>query len=61
MKNKQSVPVLIPFLILVSMLFIGILIFAYVETKKANPKMIEVGRAISLRLVHPSEARTLPS
>jgi hypothetical protein len=43
MKNKQSVPVLIPFLILVSMLFIGILIFAYVETKKANPKMIEVG------------------
>jgi hypothetical protein len=44
MKNKQSVPVLIPFLILVSMLFIGILIFAYVETKKANPKMIEVGR-----------------
>jgi hypothetical protein len=45
MKNKQSVPVLIPFLILVSMLFIGILIFAYVETKKANPKMIEQSRA----------------
>jgi hypothetical protein len=44
MKNKQPMPVLIPFLILVSMLFIGILIFAYVETKKANPKMIEVGR-----------------
>ena len=44
MKNKQSVPVLIPFLILVSMLFIGILIFAYVETKKANPIMIEVGQ-----------------
>ena len=43
MKNKQSVPVLIPFLILISMLFIGILIVAYVETKKANPKMIEVG------------------
>ena len=40
MKNKQPVPILIPFLILVSMLFIGILIFAYVETKKANPKMI---------------------
>jgi hypothetical protein len=40
---KKSVPVLIPFLILVSTLFIGILIFAYVETKKANPKMIEVG------------------
>jgi hypothetical protein len=41
---KKPVPVLIPFLILVSMLFIGILIFAYVETKRANPKMIEVGR-----------------
>jgi hypothetical protein len=41
--KKKSVPVLIPFLILVSMLFIGILIFAYVETKKANPQMIEVG------------------
>jgi hypothetical protein len=44
--KKKSVPVLIPFLILVSMLFIGILIFAYVETKKANPKMIEVGQAL---------------
>jgi hypothetical protein len=43
MKNKQRVPVLIPFLILVSMFFIGFLIFAYVETKKANPRMIEVG------------------
>jgi hypothetical protein len=44
MKKKQSVPVLIPFLILVSMLFIGILIFAYVETKKANPQMIQQSR-----------------
>jgi len=43
MKRKHSIPALIPFLILVSTLFIGILIFAYVETKKANPKMIEVG------------------
>ena len=58
MKTKQSVPVLIPFLILVSVLFIGILIFAYVETRKANPKMIQVGRGIRLRLVHPSAART---
>ena len=41
---KKSVPVLIPFLILVSVVFIGILIYAYVETKKANPKMIEVGQ-----------------
>ena len=37
----KRVPVLIPFLAFVSMLFIGILIFAYVETKKANPQMIE--------------------
>ena len=49
MKNKKPVPVLIPFLILVSMLFIGILIFAYVETKKTNPKMIQVGQTIVLR------------
>jgi hypothetical protein len=52
MKPKQTVPVLIPFLILISVLFIGILIFAYVETKKANPKMIEVtskvGQTIAL-------------
>ena len=46
---KKSVPVLIPFLILVSMLFIGILIYAYVETKRANPKMIEVGQTIGFR------------
>ena len=43
MKPKRGVPVLIPFLVLVSAIFIGILIFAYVETKKANPQMIEVG------------------
>jgi hypothetical protein len=36
----KRIPVLIPFLIVVSILFIGILIFAYVETKKANPQMI---------------------
>ncbi|SPE30005.1 cytochrome c oxidase, Cbb3-type, CcoQ subunit-like protein [Candidatus Sulfopaludibacter sp. SbA3] len=45
MKKSQPVPVLIPFLVLVSAIFIGILIYAYVETKKANPQMIEVGRA----------------
>jgi hypothetical protein len=43
MKQKQSVPVLVPFLIVVSILFIGFLIFCYVETKKANPQMIQVG------------------
>ena len=40
---KKRVPVLIPFLVFVSLLFIGILIFAYVETKRINPQMIEVG------------------
>ncbi len=44
-KAKGGIPVLIPFLALISLLFIGILIFAYVETKKANPQMIEVGAA----------------
>ena len=46
---KKPVPALIPFLILVSAIFIGILIFAYVETKKANPQMIEVGQTIVFR------------
>jgi hypothetical protein len=45
--KKQSVPALIPVLVMVSAIFIGILIFAYIETKKANPQMIEVGRALS--------------
>jgi len=39
----KKTPVLIPVLAVVSMLFIGILIYAYVETKKANPQMIEQG------------------
>ena len=43
---KRPVPALIPVLILVSALFIAILVFAYVETKKANPQMIEVGQAL---------------
>jgi hypothetical protein len=38
---KRPIPALIPFLVLVSTIFIGILIYAYVETKKANPQMIE--------------------
>ena len=37
----KRIPVLIPFLALISALFIGILIFAYVETKKANPEMLD--------------------
>jgi len=43
MKKSHPMPVLVPLLFLVSAIFIGILIFAYVETKKANPQMIEVG------------------
>ncbi len=41
---NRRVPALIPFLVFVSIVFIGILIFTYVATKKANPQMIEVGR-----------------
>lgn len=40
---KRPIPALIPFLVFISLVFIGILIFAYVETKKANPQMIETG------------------
>lgn len=43
----KRVPALIPVLALISALFIGILIFAYVETKKANPEMLdEQGRVV---------------
>ena len=49
---KRKVPVLIPFLVFVSLVFIGILIFAYVETKKANPQMIQVGRLPVAEDVH---------
>ena len=38
---KRPIPALIPFLAVVSAIFIGILIFAYVETKKANPQMLD--------------------
>jgi len=44
----KRIPTLIPFLILVSGIFIGILVYAYVETKQANPQMLdEQGRLIS--------------
>ena len=42
---RKPIPALVPFLILVSAIFIAILIFAYIETKKANPQMIEVAQA----------------
>ena len=37
----KRIPVLIPFLALVSVIFIGILIWAYVETRRANPQMLD--------------------
>ena len=49
---KRKVPVLIPFLVFVSLVFIGILIFAYVETKKANPQMIQVGGVHTAEELH---------
>ena len=42
---KKPVPALIPFLVFISMVFIGILIYVYIETKKANPQMIETAQA----------------
>jgi hypothetical protein len=49
---KRKVPVLIPFLVFVSLVFIGILIFAYVETKRANPQMIQVGQLHAAEELH---------
>jgi hypothetical protein len=37
----KRIPALIPFLALISAIFIGILIYAYVETRKANPQMLD--------------------
>jgi hypothetical protein len=44
----KRVPILIPFLALVACIFIGILVFSYVEAKKANPQMIKVEQASRL-------------
>jgi hypothetical protein len=41
----RKIPVLIPFLALITILFLSILVFAYVETKKANPQMIETSKS----------------
>ena len=43
-QDRGGVPALIPFLVLVSVIFIGILIFAYLETKNLNPQMIDQER-----------------
>jgi hypothetical protein len=37
----KRIPALIPFLALISAIFIGILIYAYVETRRANPQMLD--------------------
>ncbi len=37
----KRVPTLIPVLALVSAIFIGILIYVYVQTKKANPQVLD--------------------
>jgi hypothetical protein len=53
MKNEQKgVAPLIPFLAGVFLLFISILIFAYIEAKHANPQMIQVGHAPSASPTH---------
>ena len=54
---KKPIPALIPFLAVISAIFIGILIFTYVETKKANPQMLDehgnriVGQVVNLRRI----------
>ena len=37
----KQIPALIPFLVLVSAVFVGILIYVYVECKDANPQTIQ--------------------
>lgn len=36
----KRVPPLIPFLVFVACLFLGLLVYTYVEAKRANPQMI---------------------
>ena len=55
----KRMPVLIPFLAVVCAIFIGILIYAYVETKQANPQMLdEQGRRVSSVLHRIQESQT---
>ena len=68
MKQRHRIPALIPVLVGVSILFIGILIYAYVESKKANPQMLdEHGRVRPVSLARPgaggqgSGARAVPA
>ena len=41
----KPIPILIPFLALVACIFLGILVFTYVESKRANPQMIHTSGA----------------
>jgi hypothetical protein len=41
----KRIPILIPVLALVASLFIGILVYTYVEAKRANPQMIHMSGA----------------
>jgi hypothetical protein len=36
----KRIPVLIPVLVFVTCLFVGLLVWTYVEAKRANPQMI---------------------
>lgn len=41
----KRIPVLIPVLAFVACLFLGLLVYTYVEAKKANPQMIQMSGA----------------
>ena len=57
----KRIPAIIPFLVFVSVVFIGILIYVYVECKKANPQMIQTaGEVRSLTAAVRCPAFTLP-
>jgi len=50
MTQRKPLPALIPFLVFVSLIFIGILVYAYVEAKKANPLMLDENGRIKAAL-----------
>jgi hypothetical protein len=42
----KRVPILIPLLVMVGALFLGILVFVWVEAKKANPQVVYSGAGL---------------
>jgi hypothetical protein len=52
----KRIPVLIPVLVFVACVFLGLLVYTYVEAKKANPQMIR-----STRVTNWQRARQLPA